>query len=391
MAVSTAGSSSLRFQPVRDAFLAAFEGQPNMGAALAIYHDGLPVVNLWGGIADEGSHAPWREDTLSVIYSCSKGLVSILAAHLVEENLLSYNDLVSRYWPEFGKAGKENVTIADLLSHRAGLAAPRFDLTTSDLRDWDKIVGLLARQEPLWEPGSGHAYHAITHGWLIGEVIRRITGVSVGTYFQQVIAAPLNARAWIGLPQDELYNVAHQVVGVTLKGFLDGERSKRTAGITDWSERAMTLGGALPEELVGQFEGFNNPTIQQAEVPGAGGIATASALAKIWSATVVETDGIRLLAPETVRTATRVVSEGEPVWPKPGPWPRWGMGFQLDSDARHFISTAGFGHEGAGGQVAFAEPKLKLGFAFLTNQMEAVTDYRATHIIDAVRSVLLSE
>ena len=382
------GTVAAGFESVRAAFAAAFEGKPGMGAALAIRHHGEPVVDLWGGVADEQGNEPWRDDTISVIFSCTKGLVSILAARLVQEGRLDYSARVSEYWPEFAAAGKGDVTVRDLLAHRSGLSAPREALTTTEITEWDAVVERLAAQEPLWKPGTGYAYHAITHGWLAGEVIRRITGRTVGEYFREVIASPLQAEAWIGLPRDRHDRVAEMIVGPSLAELTAQQAAARTPGVTDWSERAMTLGGALSPELVGPREGFNDPAIQSAEIPGAGGIASARALAAIWSATVVETDGVRLIGEPVTRLATATQSEGAPVWDVPGPWPRWGMGFQLDSEARRYLTPTGFGHDGAGGQSAFADPAEEVGFAFLTNQMEAIDDVRATRIIDALREVL---
>jgi CubicO group peptidase (beta-lactamase class C family) len=280
------------------------------------------------------------------------------------------------------------VRVSDLLSHRSGVSAPREPLTTAQILDWQTVVTQLAAQEPLWEPDSGYAYHAITHGWLAGEVIRRVTGVSVGQYFAELVAEPLHADAWIGLPDDVHHRVAHLQVGSTLAQLTAQQAAVRTPGVTDWSEIAMTLGGALAPELVTVDGGFNDPAVQAAEIPGAGGIATARALATIWSATVVETAGVRLLGDEVLSTATVVESEGAPVWNVPGPWPRWGMGFQLDSEARRFLTADSFGHDGAGGQSAFADPTYGVGFAYLTNQMEAIDDQRATRVIDALRETL---
>lgn len=382
------GTVAPGFEAVREAFDAGFDDKPQMGAALAIRHRGETVVDLWGGVRDELSGAPWLPDTPSVIFSCTKGLVSILAARLVQEGRLEYGAPVTRYWPEFGAAGKGGTTVADLLSHRAGLSAPREALGTDDIRDWQTVVARLAAQEPLWEPGSGYAYHAITHGWLGGEVIRRVTGLSVGGYFQQLIAGPLAADAWIGLPPSLHDRVAHMQVGPSLARLTAQQAAARTPGVRDWSEWAMTLGGALAPELITSTEGFNDPLVQAAEVPGAGGIATARALAAIWSATVVETGGVRLIDDGILAEATVPQSEGPPVWDVPGPWPRWGMGLQLDSEARRFLSSASFGHDGAGGQSAFADPVEQIGFAYLTNQMEAIDDVRATRVIDALRECL---
>lgn len=390
MSVEVQGTAAFGFEAVRDAFVASFEGKPDMGAALSVRHHGMPVVDLWGGVADERSRQPWRADTLSLIFSCTKGLVSILAARLVQEGRLDYDAPVARYWPEFAAAGKSTVRVRDLLSHRSGVSAPRVDFTVDDIVDWDFVTRALAAQEPLWEPDTGYAYHAITHGWLVGEVIRRVTGQSVGEYFDRLIARPLGADAYIGLPEGEHARVAHLQVGPTLAELTRQQVAARPAGVVDWSDRAMTLGGAFAPELVEVESGFNDPRVQSAQIPGAGGIATARALAAIWSATIVETDGVRLLDDEIIDRATVVQSEGAPVWDVPGPWPRWGMGFQLDSEPRRYLTGSGFGHDGAGGQSAFADPGAGVGFAFITNQMEAIEDHRATRIIDALRDVVLA-
>ncbi len=388
MSAEIHGTVANGYEPVRDAFEAAFEGKPTMGGALAIRRDGDVVVDLWGGVADERDRRAWEADTPSVIFSCTKGLVSILAARLVQDGLLHYDAKVSTYWPEFAASGKADVRVRDLLSHRSGVSAPREALTLDDVLDWDRVVARLAAQEPLWEPGTGYAYHAITHGWLAGEVIRRVTGVSVGQYFDQLVVGPLGADAWIGLPAGRHPSVAHLQVGSTLTELVAQQAAARPAGVIDWSDQAMTLGGAFTPELVTVGGGFNDPRVQAAQIPGAGGIASARALATIWSATVVETNGVRLLEDSTIAEATVPQSEGAPVWDVPGPWPRWGMGFQLDSEARRYLGDSGFGHDGAGGQVAFADQDARVGFAFLTNQMEAIDDVRATRIVDALREVL---
>ncbi|WP_345763044.1 serine hydrolase domain-containing protein [Diaminobutyricibacter sp. McL0608] len=388
MTVTINGTVSAGFEPVLRAFTSSFEGKPDMGAALSIRHHGRTVVELWGGLADSRTGREWQDDTLGVIFSCTKGLSAILAARLVQEGRLDYDARVTDYWPEFGAAGKAAVRVKDLLSHRSGVSAPRADLTRRDVLSWGTVVNHLAAQEPLWEPGSGWGYHAITHGWLIGEVIRRVTHMTVGEYFRHLVADPLGAEAWIGLPAPFVPRVAGMQVGSTLAELIRQQAAVRSPDEVDWSDRAMTLGGAWPPSLVGDGVGFNDPQIQQAEIPGAGGIASARGLATIWSATVVETEGVRLLDDATLRDALAVQSDGPPVFEAPGPWPRWGMGFQLDSEARRYLTPYGFGHDGAGGQVAFADPDSGIGFAFLTNQMEAIDDRRATDIVDALRKIL---
>jgi CubicO group peptidase (beta-lactamase class C family) len=212
--------------------------------------------------------------------------------------------------------------------------------------------------------------------------------LTVGQYLQQVVAGPLNAETWIGLPAPLTKRVAKMQVGSTLTDLIAQQAEARKPGVTDWSDRAMTLGDAWPAALVGDGIGFNDPRIQEAEIPGAGGISSAQALATIWSATIEETEGVRLLEESTLREALEVQSDGPPVFDVPGPWPRWGMGFQLDSEARRYVTPHGFGHDGAGGQVAFADPAVGVGFAFLTNQMEGIGDERGTIIVESLRGVL---
>ena len=376
------GDVNQGFGSVADAFSAALASSRDMGAALCVYLDGRPVVDLWGGTADARVHAPWTKETVNVLFSCTKGLMSILAAQLVEEGRLDYDAPVSRYWPAFERAGKAETKVRHLLSHQAGLSAPRVRLTTEDILDWQSMIRVLEEQEPLWPPGQGHAYHALTHGWLVGEVIRRVTGKSPGRHFADAVAGPLAADAWIGLPRAGNARVSYLTVGDSLV------RQVAEEGEETWGTLATTLGGVLPAALAGPDDGFNDPRLWQAEIPGAGGIADARSLARIWSATVCDTAGVRLVDEPTIIRATQVQSEGEPVFPVPPPWSRWGMGFQLDSPARRYLTARGFGHDGAGGQVAFAEPGLRLGFAFVTNLMQGIGDNRATSIIDALRTVV---
>lgn len=385
MTPPVSGTVAPGFEPLADAFALSFAGHPAMGAALSVRVGGEMVADLWGGVADARDGRAWTADTPSVIFSCTKGLVSILAARLVSEGRLAYDDPVSRHWPEFAANGKAGITVGEALSHRAGLSAPRLDLAEADILDWSRMAALLAAQEPLWAPGTGYAYHAITHGWLNGEVIRRVTGRGVGEIFRDVIAGPLGADAWIGLPEAEADRPARIAVSPAL---IDLWRVEAAKPAPNWPYRAMTLGSALPADLVTADGGFNARHIRAAEIPGAGGIASARALAAIWSATVAATGGVRLLDADIVAEATREISGGAPVFAAEPPYCRWGAGFQLDSPARRYTGPKGFGHDGAGGQVGFADPERQIGFGFVTNWMMGPEDQRATAIIDALRPLL---
>ncbi|HWV20548.1 MAG TPA: serine hydrolase domain-containing protein [Devosia sp.] len=385
MSPAISGFAAPGYQTVAEAFTRAFDDRPEMGAALHILRDGEAVVDLWGGVADARSGRPWQQDTPSVIFSCTKGLVSILAARLVAEGRLDYEAPVSRYWPEFAAAGKGAVTVGDALAHRAGLSAPRLDLTEDDIVDWDRMAAVLAAQEPLWPLGTGYAYHALTHGWVTGEIIRRVTGQSVGRYFADLITTPLGVRAWIGLPEREAPRAAHLRVSPPLSALWADEAAKPAP---NWPYKAMTLGNALPADLVSETGGFNTQRIRAAEIPGAGGIASAQALATIWSATVTPTRGVKLLDGDVIAKATLPRSEGVSVFGGEPPFSRWGCGFQLDSEARRYLGDHCFGHDGAGGQVGFADVRHNIGFGFVTNWMMGPEDQRATAIIAALRACL---
>lgn len=383
MSATILGSAERGYEAVAEAFAKAFDGRPAMGAALHIVRDGHTVVDLWGGVADARTGRLWGQYTPSVVFSCTKGLVSILAARLVQEGRLDYTVPVSQYWPEFAAAGKAAVTVGQALAHQAGLSAPRADLSEDDIVDWDTVTAALAAQEPLWPLGTGYAYHALTHGWIAGEIIRRVTGMSVGHYFSSLIANPLGVDAWIGLPSAQADRVAHLQVSPPLSALWADEASKPAP---NWPYKAMTLGNALPADLVSDNGGFNTQRIRAAEIPGAGGIASAEALATIWSATVVPTRGIKLLEPPVIAEATKVQSEGASVFGGEPPYSRWGYGFQLDSPARRYLDDQCFGHDGAGGQVGFADPRRRIGFGFVTNWMMGPEDQRATEIISALRA-----
>jgi len=382
------GTATPGFETITDAFGRTFDGYPDMGAALAIMVDGVTVVDLWGGYADARVERAWRDDTLSVIFSCTKGLLAITAARLVADRRLEYDAPVSRYWPEFAQAGKGAVTVRELLSHRAGLNAPVRDITRDEVVDWELMTDVLAEQAPLFTPGEHHMYHALTFGWLVGEVIARVTGQSVGAAFQTLVAAPLAAEAYIGLPPQLEPRVARLKVGASLDQWAQDQATDWADEPINWPQRGMTLGGALPVSLA-RDGGFNDPRLHAAEVPGAGGIATARALAAIWSSTVVATPTTTPLPTEVLNDALIVRTQGAPFFNEPAPYARWGSGFMLPSEARSFLSDASFGHDGAGGQVAFADREHHVGFAYITNQMEA-GDTRAADVIEALRNVFLA-
>ena len=379
------GSVAAGFEALEEAFAQALAASHGHGGALHVRVDGKVVVDLWGGNASNDQ--PWKNDTPTLIFSCTKGLVSILAGELVREGQLDLDAPVSAYWPEFDQHGKGSMPVRWLMSHRAGLPAVRQDLELADVVDWERIIGLLAEEEPLLPPGEAYQYHALTFGWLAGEIIRRVTGKDVREFFVERIVKPLGVAAWIGIPEAELPRVAELYSAtpppdpLPLPPDVDPE-------LADLNERAMTLGSAFPADFAEENAGFNSDEVRQAVIPGAGGIATAAALATIWSATVSNAEEIRLLNDEVIADMSREQSSGQPAIPLPGPWQRWGTGFMLSSEARPFLSNASFGHDGAGGQVSFADPEYKVGFAYLTNDMQRTGDKRGVVLVEVLRDVL---
>ena len=249
------------------------------------------------------------------------------------------------------------------------------------------MVEVLAEEEPLLQPGDIHQYHALTFGWLAGEIVRRISGMGVDEFFAEWISRPLGVEAWIGVPESELSRVAQLYVAsqppepLPLPPHVNPE-------LASINERAMTLGSAISPDLATENVGFNSDELRRAVIPGAGGIATAQALATIWSATVSDAEQIRLLNDDVIADMSREQSAGQPAVPLPGPWPRWGTGFMLSSEVRPFLTDASFGHDGLGGQVAFADPEHKVGFAYLTNDLQRVDDTRGVVLVEALHRLL---
>ena len=358
--------SDSRFDSVVELFYEVAAENSGGGAAMAIYVDGQQAVSVFTGEQSPG--VPWNANTHSVVFSCTKGLAAIAANQLIEKGLLDPYAKVGVYWPEFACNGKEDTLVKWVLEHKAGLSAVRRDLTFEQLVDGHTVVEELAAQAPLWQPGTANAYHALTFGNLVGELVRRVTGKTIGQYLRDQIAGPLNASAFIGLPENEFKNLAPLLT--------DGSRlplpPSEVGSNQYWMEKAMTSGGAMSAEvaLPGIAEGhfFNDPRLIKAELAGAGGVMTADALAKIYSACVADTDGVRLLQDDTIRDAMVCEVDEREIWLSEGPWIRRGRGFMLHTPGwREWSSDGGFGHDGLGGQAGFADVKHRIGFAYTSS------------------------
>ncbi|TDV54247.1 serine hydrolase domain-containing protein [Actinophytocola oryzae] len=379
--VTVHGVAARGFGRVADVFADLFAHRGESGAAVALVLDGRTVVDLWAGVADTRTGRPWTADTTTSVFSCTKGLLTICAYLAVQRGELDLDAPVARYWPEFGQEGKDDVPVRWLFSHRVGLPVVDRDLTMADVLAWSPVVRALARQKPLWAPGTAHSYHTMSFGWLVGEVLRRATGRTPGRLVAGELAEPLGMRTWLGLPDPERESVAWT---------LAAPEAERAIPVHPVNARARTMCGAFP--FPADDDGnvvFNEPAVRAAGLPGAGLISTARDLARVYAACVSEVDGGRLLAPTSVADALVVRSEGQEVYGPPYAGRRWGTGFLLNSPpTRRMLTDVSFGHDGAGGHLAFADPALRAGFGYVTTRMRGPADDRSNLLTAAVRDCL---
>ena len=382
------GTCERAFEGVRRVFERNFREQGEVGAAVSVVIDGRSVVELWGGHADQARTRPWQCDTLVNVYSTTKGMTALCAHRLVDTGKLDLDAPVARYWPEFAAAGKALLPVRWLLSHRAGLAAVRAPLPGEALYDWDAMCSALAAEKPWWTPGEAHGYHAVTFGWLVGEVVRRIDGRSLGRYFRDEVARPLGADFHIGLP-DALHGRVAEM-GAIPPPEPGGEGTSLAALVVGDPEGLAARAFLNPPSML---LGPNTPEWRRAEIPGANGHASARGIARIYGALarggeqdgvqVLSRDGIERCRVEQSRGMDRVLQIST----------RVGLGFMLSQDAplAAFGPNAGaFGHPGAGGSVGFADPSARIGFGYAMNRMgpHILLDPRADALIDAVYAAL---
>lgn len=361
--MTTAGYIAPRFAAIGELFDEVVASQPAGGAAFSVFVDGECVVDLHGGESRPG--VAWDDTTLNLIFSNTKGLISVAAATLVESGALDPDAAVAFYWPEFAAVSPE-LTVRQLFEHRAGLSAVRRDMKLAEVFDHDAVIDALLNQEPLWQPGAGYGYHAITFGNLVDELVRRVDGRTVSQLFQDVVVAPLGVEAWIGTPADHALRVAEfvEVDWPASTPFLPGSPE-------DLQSRAMSFGVAFPAGAgIHPGVGYNDPRVHAAEMPGVNAITNARGLAAIWSVTVAETQGMRTLSDDTVDFLRERRVTGPSVWGEPGPWPDRGFGVMLECEARSpLLSSTSFGHDGFGGQAGFADVTHRASFGFVTNYL----------------------
>ncbi|MFF2955854.1 serine hydrolase domain-containing protein [Kitasatospora sp. NPDC057965] len=374
------GWADVGFGAVADTFARNFSDFPELGAAVTVHASGRKVVELWGGVADERTGRPWQADTVVPVFSCAKALVSLSAHLLAQQGRLDLDAPIARYWPEFARNGKQTITTRMVLAHRAGIPALDAPLTFAEVAAWTPVVRAIEEQKPLWEPDTTHEYHGHVFGFAIGEVIRRITGLTPGQFFHRTFASPLGLDAWIGLPAAELPRLARLSEA-------DGRRPM--PGPEHLLTRIVTMNGALVFPGLDAPHGWNDPALHAVELPGAGAVASATALSTLLAATVTGLDDTPpLLTPATLADATRELTSG-PGYLGFDAGARWSAGFLLPSPAfRPMLSPHSFGNDGAGGQFTFADPHHGIAFAYTANRMIGHADPRANNLIDAVRTSL---
>jgi len=383
------GTCDQRFQNVRQEFERNFQERGEVGASVCVTVGGHTVVDLWGGVANNRTDAPWTEETVSIVFSSTKGATAICAHILASRGELDLDAPVAKYWPEFAQSGKENIPVKMLLNHQAGLPAVRETLPQGAYADWELVVNALAKEKPFWEPGTRNGYHALTFGWLNGEVVRRVSGKSLGTFFKDEIAQPLKLDFWIGLPEDKESRIAPMIPAKP-----DPARRLFQELAKPGTIQALTMGN------MGGYMGpppmFDSRAAHAAEIGGAGGVTNARGLAGMYEPLALggKKGNVELVNSETLARMGCVSSAtGEDavlIMPT-----RFALGFMKTMDNRKepagvqdsvLISEEAFGHVGAGGSLGFADPKAGMSFGYTMNKMGPglSLNERGQSLVDAV-------
>jgi CubicO group peptidase (beta-lactamase class C family) len=343
-----------------------FSERGELGAAVSIWHNGEPLLELHGGFRDAHRTQPWTDDTLVLVWSATKGIGSACLLHALQENGIELTHRVAEFWPEFAQNGKREITIAQLMSHQDGLSAIDEPI---EIFDYEGVITALAKQKPLWPPGTAHGYHARTFGFLVDELLRRITGARVAEYWRQVFAEPLALDFWIGLPRELNGRAATIYAAKSGNPPEPAEFYRKLAQPGTLQRRTFTSPAGLHA-----VSAMNQSDMRALNVVSFSGIGSASALAKFYGmlANGGEIGGRRFFEPKTIAWMTTVIASGvDCVFEIPT---AFSAGFMKDPpDARLRIfgpSASAFGHPGAGGSNAFADPEHNISFAYVMNQME---------------------
>jgi CubicO group peptidase (beta-lactamase class C family) len=369
-------------QRLKPLFQENFETFGELGAAVSVWQNGKPIIDLCGGFRDARRENSWTSDTLVLVWSATKGIGSACVLHVLQEHNINLDRRVAEFWPEFSQGSKERITLAQLLSHQAGLCA--LDQRV-DVLDYDAVIRALEAQKPLWPPGAAHGYHARTFGFLLDEVVRRIAGKPLSEYWQENFARPLNLDFWIGLPKKQNSRVATMYAARSGK---PPEPKQFYANLV----RSGTLARKTFTSPYGlnAISQMNSVEIRQQPIVSFGGIGTASALAKFYSmlANGGKADGRTFFSGETLERMKTTLSDGvDRVFQIPTAFSAGLMKDSRETTRRIFgPSRTSFGHPGAGGSHAFADPENKIAFAYVMNQMEQslLPNEKSLRLVDAI-------
>jgi CubicO group peptidase (beta-lactamase class C family) len=385
--VDVHGTVAEGFEPVRDAFVRNFAALGERGAAVTVYRDGQRVVDLWAGTKDVDGTDPWERGTAQVVRSATKGVAAAVLLLLHQRGQLDLDAPVGHYWPEFKAQGKERVLVRHVLNHRAGLPVLDQPLTPEQALDPLRGPEAVAAQAPAWEPGTDHGYHALTYGWLLDELVRRVTGQGTGAWLASQIAGPLGMDLWLGLPDAQAGRVGRvgRVEGPAPAG---GLRARPKRSVTEAYEDPASLTRRAFAAIT-PFPDQNDPAYRAAALPATNAIATADGLARFYATLIGDTAGAaRLFTPETVELARAEESAGPDRVLVVGT--RFGLGYMLHGSASPFLTPGSFGHPGRGGALGFADPDTGIAFGYVTNgfRKTVTADPRAQGLVRAVRGAL---
>ena len=371
------GTVAPAYETVHNAFAANFREQHEVGAAVCVFHQGEKVVDLWGGYRDAAQGQPWQEDTLVNVWSTTKGAMAACIARLVAQGQLDLNQPVAKYWPEFGASGKEKITVAQMFSHQAGLCGTVEPVAVDDVYAVAQMADRLASQAPQWEPGTRSGYHAITIGYLAEALVSRITGQSVGEYFQHQIAGPLGLDVHMGLPESEEGRIAE----------LLHDGSPMSGGIETFNEYQILAQVNVPIA----YDLANQPRWRSMGIPSAGGSATARGIAGMYNVLIDDARGNSEAIADSQALSqmlTCQIKNEDLVIRFPM---SWGVGFALDDGTGMYGGgDKSFGHHGWGGSYGFADPEAGIAFSYVMNFMREPQsgDTRAINLFQALYTAI---
>lgn len=386
------GEANAKFAAVKEEFERNFTERGEVGASVCLSVNGETQVDLWGGIADAaadgGAGKAWTEDTVSIVFSCTKAATALCAHILIDQGKLKPMALVSEYWPEYAKNGKENTTVQMMLNHESGLPAFRAPIKEGGLLEWDYVIARLEEEEPFWEPGTRNGYHMINFGWTVGELVRRVSGQSLGAFFAEHVAGPTGADFWIGLPDG--FDKPIAPILMHAPGPEDMAAS--------FTQKLMSDPNSIAALSIFNVGGWNanQPEAHKAEIGGAGGISNARGQVAMYTPLAIN-DG-SLVSKDRVAVMNRVSTASE-IDATLLVATRFASGFMKSMDNRGkqggkgmsaLIGEQAFGHVGAGGSIGFADPECGLAFSYTMNQMGGglLLNERCQSLIDAAYKAL---